>query len=406
MNAVRKRIGARLAIFPPLVWTMLVGTLLMRTAFFMVWPFLAIILKDEFQLTPSQIGTILSTAFCSSAFAGFYAGHVSDRFGRQSVMHVGCGGAIAAYMLLAVAPSVAWYTVGAFLVGFSRSVLEVPTRAVIADCLADQHRRDLAFHVRYFLINVGGAVGPVLGLVFGLAARQQTFWLTVAAYATFAMAAALAFRRHPEGPHLRSARSTTVSGAIRVLAADRAFLLLVLAMVMIMFAYAQQESTLIQYVSAEAGTDAVPLVTALLVTNALTVVCFQFPLLRATAALDPFVRSYTGLAAFALAFALYPLLPVSSVGLWIGVTWLLSVGEAVLFPTLQLQIDRLAPAHLKGSYFGAAGLSSIGFGLGPVAGGLMLQHGGGPLTFLLTSAAVIAAGFCCRMARREAAATR
>lgn len=36
----------RLPSFPPLVWVVLVGTLLTRMAFFMVWPFLAIILRS------------------------------------------------------------------------------------------------------------------------------------------------------------------------------------------------------------------------------------------------------------------------------------------------------------------------------------------------------------------------
>lgn len=40
---------------------------------------------------------------------------------------------------------------------------------------------------------------------------------------------------------------------------------------------------------------------------------------------------------------------------------------------MSVQIDRLAPAHLKGSYFGAASLYSAGFALGPLVGGWLLS---------------------------------
>ena len=79
---------------------------------------------------------------------------------------------------------------------------------------------------------------------------------------------------------------------------------------------------------------------------------------------------------------------------------MLSVGEAILFPTLQLQVDRMAPAHLRGSYFGAAGLSGLGFGAGPFVGGLLLEYAGGPATFWVTACAVIAGSACYWQASR------
>lgn len=398
MSAVRRRVREGWDVFPPVVWTMLLGTLMVRAAFFMVWPFLVIILERQFQLSPSQIGGILGTAFLSSSLVGFYSGNLSDRFGRQPVMLAGCVGAMAAYGLLAVASSVAAYTVAAFLAGLSRAVIEAPSKAVIADFIERQRTRDLAFHARYFLINVGGAVGPLMGFGFGLSAMQAAFWVTAAAYALFAGAVVAAFRWTPERAHIAGRNATSLADAVRILRMDRSFLLLLLAMVLTMFAYAQQESTLIQHVTLEGGGLAVSLITALVVTNAVTVVIFQFPLLRALAGLKPYTRTYIGLTLFAVAFAGYAFLPVDSLLPWVGVTWVLSVGEVILFPTLQLQVDRMAPPHMKGSYFGAAGLSGLGFGFGPFVGGFMLQHAGGPFTFWVTALCSVLAGVCCRIA--------
>src|SRR5262245_53738868 len=66
----------KLPTFPLLVWLLLAGTLLTRTAFFIVWPFVAIILQQRFQLAPSEIGIILGSAALASSVTGFYLGNL------------------------------------------------------------------------------------------------------------------------------------------------------------------------------------------------------------------------------------------------------------------------------------------------------------------------------------------
>jgi GNAT superfamily N-acetyltransferase len=61
---------------------------------------------------------------------------------------------------------------------------------------------------------------------------------------------------------------------------------------------------------------------------------------------------------------------------------------------LNIQVDRMAPDGLKGSYFGAAALSGLGFGVGPFVGGALLQYVGGPWTFTITAVTVGACALC------------
>lgn len=396
-----RRPSGSLPELPSVVWTVLGGTLLTRTAFFMVWPFLAVILGRDYRLSPSQIGSILGSAFFGSAIAGFYAGNLSDRFGSRVIMIAGSSMAVAAYAALAVATSVWAYGAGAFLVGLSRAVLEAPGKALIADHVPDIRARELAFHLRYFLINLGGAVGPLLGLVFGLSARQPTFWIAATTYAVFAVLIAGALRADPAPNAVARRQHAGLRRAIDVMRRDRTFLLLVAAMFLSMSAYAQQESTLIQYISGASPLLGVRIVTALLVTNGLTIIVFQFPLLRLLATTGLYARIYLGLTLFGAAFVAYAFLPVAHLWPWVIATWVLSVGEAILFPTIQLQVDRLSPEGLKGSYFGAAGLSGLGFGFGPLVGGFLLERVGGGHTFLITAASTAACAGCYRAASRR-----
>jgi MFS family permease len=388
--------------FPPLVWMTLGGTLLTRTAFFMVWPFLAVILTRDYHLSAARVGGIIGSAFFTGGLVAFYSGNLSDRFGRRAVMTTGCVSAVMAYATLAMAQSVAAYATGAFLVGITRGALEAPGTALIADCIEAPRTRQLALHARYFLINVAGAVGPFIGVVFGLSAKQPSFWITAAVYAGFAVILNWSFSRTPMAVHPDARKHASLRKAIAVLRGDHQFLLLVAANFLVMSAYAQVESTLIQYISRAEHRDAVGLVATLLATNALTIVTFQFPMLRLLHRYGLYERTYASLVLFGAAFLAYALLPVHATVPWVIATWVLSLGEAVLFPTLQLQTDSMAQAHLRGSYFGAASLGGLGLGIGPAIGGWLLGRFGAGVTFGLTAVSVSIAGLCYRQSHRRA----
>ena len=389
--------------FPALVQILLAGTFLTRTAFFMVWPFLAVILLRDFHLSPSQIGSILAGASIAGSLMGFYFGNLSDRFGRRNIMIAGCLGSVVAFAMLATAHSVLWYTIGAILVGLCRSAIESPGSALMSEAIEEQSARELAFHARYFLANVGGAVGPLMGFALGLAAQQTTFSLTALAYLAFAGALVIGFRWTPETLSPDAKEEARLSKVVRTLRYDHRFLMLIVASFLAYAAYAQLESTLVQYLNLAGNKAGVGLVTALVATNGLTIIVFQFPLLRLLRPYDLYVRIYAGLTLFAGGFVSYVFMPMNSYPGWILGTWIVSMGEAILFPTLNLQADRMASGRWRGSYFGAMTLSNLGFAAGPLIGGAMLQLVGGPKTFALTVLIILSGGLSYWQSSRMAA---
>jgi MFS family permease len=66
-------------------------------------------------------------------------------------------------------------------------------------------------------------------------------------------------------------------------------------------------------------------------------------------------------------------------------TIVLSLGELIVFPTFSVKIDRLTPDDLRGSYFGAGNLYSLGSAVAPLLGGALLQYLGGPGLFAVLS---------------------
>jgi len=181
------------------------------------------------------------------------------------------------------------------------------------------------------------------------------------------------FSRHQPSISEDQKAAAGLAKAWLVLKKDKAFQLLVIANTLIMTCYGQFEATLVQYLGLVRPGDAVGLYATLVMVNAATILIFQFPMLALLRNIQLHNRIYLSLALFALGFSAYAWLPQQLASAWILATLIMSVGESVLFPTLNIQIDVMAPQHLRGSYFGANAISSFGFSLAPALGGLMLE---------------------------------
>ena len=77
--------------FTPLVWIVILGTFMVRTSYYMVWPFLSILLYREYDLSATFIGLLLGGSMALSTLGSFYGGWLSDRFGRRSILLAGSG---------------------------------------------------------------------------------------------------------------------------------------------------------------------------------------------------------------------------------------------------------------------------------------------------------------------------
>ncbi len=131
-------------------------------------------------------------------------------------------------------------------------------------------------------------------------------------------------------------------------------MLFILANLLMMLVYAQVESPLIQYLTRAGAPEVETLVALLVATNALTIITLQFPLLHLTRRWRVSLRLQFSILLMASAQVLFALSSPALLWPWLVAVFLLSVGEAVLFPLFNVLIDEMAPAHLKGSYFGPA----------------------------------------------------
>ena len=383
----------RLKQFPRLMWILLFGSFITRGSYYMVWPFLAVILYERFALSATEVGLILSTAAVVSVFVSFIGSSLSDRFGRHQLMYVSGALYIISFSLLAEVNSIQGYTVVITLCSIATSLWRPLTSALIGDIIDDDKTRELAMQSLYFAVNVGCAIGPLLGVWFGLTGEQSSFYITAMAFAFLLVLLAWGFNHQKKisaaknEKELNSAAKKSTHNfqqTMRVLLKDKLLQCLILANILCMFIYAQMDSSLIQYLTRAKVPNLLALISSIIFTNAVVIISSQFVLLKLMARLSIVHRIQIGL--------LLLLLMVSQVWLannsltffwgWIGAIVVMSLAEAILFPTMNVHIDRLAPKHLRGAYFGAASFYDFGFAIAPLGGGIILDHFGGFWLFI------------------------
>ncbi|WP_078083629.1 MDR family MFS transporter [Microbulbifer mangrovi] len=364
---------------PPLIWIVLIGSFFGRGTYFMVWPFLAILLHEKFALGPGNIGVILSVSAMASAVLGFYVGAMSDRYGRRNILILGTAINAVAFFILAVAESLSTFVLSITLCSIGRAIWEPPAGALFGDLIPNKKCRELALQFRYFLINVGAALGPIVGVWAGIGAQQSTFGLTGVSYLLLCLAFIWAFSYSVAGKHASAQKhaETSFASTVQVLRQDRVFLVVVFANILALFIYAHMDTSLVQYLTQMQAPALVGLISSMILVNALTIVLLQFPLLRLMRALCVNNRMMVGIIILAAGQIWFALNPIDWLYGWLGATFIVSVAEAILFPNMSVQVDRMAPSHLRGSYFGASSFYSLGWSSAPLAGGFIIEWAGG-----------------------------
>ncbi len=368
----------------------------------MVWPFLAVILYEKFALTATQVGFILSTAAIVAVLVSFVGSALSDRIGRHQMMYISGILYVISFATLAQVDSISGYIIVISLCSIATALWRPLVSALIGDIIDEVETRELAMQSLYFIVNVGCAVGPMLGVWLGLTGQQSSFYITAGAFAFLLVILYWGFAQHNAigAQVLQRQPTTTVSEAVKnnkagaknptrgvreilsVLKADKLFQCLIFANILCMFIYGQMDSSLIQYLTRAQAPDFLTLISSMIFTNALVIISTQFILLRLMSHLSLIARIQIGLLLLACSQIWLAMNPLSLFWGWIGAIIVMSLAEAILFPTMNVHIDRLAPPHLRGAYFGASSFYEFGFAFAPLGGGIILDQFGGFWLFM------------------------
>ena len=148
----------------------------------LVWPILPALIVE---LTGDAVadaaivyGVLLSVYAVMQFLVGPLVGLLSDRFGRRPVLLISLFALGLDYVILALAPSLAWIVVGRVLAGILGATIAT-ANAYVAD-ITPPEGRAAAFGLIGAAFGVGFTLGPLLGGVLGEIDLRLPFWFAAA----------------------------------------------------------------------------------------------------------------------------------------------------------------------------------------------------------------------------------
>ena len=391
---------------PGVAWLLIAGDGFASIFRFLVMPFLAIYMHAVTGADPAVVGLVIGLGAASNLVASFLLGPLSDRIGRKPSLVWGTAMQVLSLAGFAVAHSLAAFAVLQVLGGLVWALQGPAYMALLTD-LTPEEMRTRVFGFNYWAVNIGAAVGPLIGAVIGAGHAALPF-LIAAASQVVLMAALVLFVPKESGEAASGAGSLESLRHMFQGLRHRILFWVFAGTFLANLGYSQIETNLAQYLGLHYAHGA-QLYAYVIAANAITVVVLQ-PIVSRWQEGKPLIVSFAG---GALVYAAANALFIAAVApwAWISINAFFTIGEVLLAPVGQSVIALYAPPDQRATYFALQNvIFGLSFAVGPSLGGLVLGAGGKlglfgsmSLVNLLACAAFLVA-FAPNVARRSRAA--
>ena len=363
-QGTRQTLRGNLRELPSAAWVLVGGSFINRFGSFVV-PFLVLYLRHK-GFGIAQSGAAVAAYGAGEVLAGGIGGYLADRLGRRSTIALSMYSSAAAMVVLSQMHVYVAILALAFVAGLVSEVRRPASLALLVD-LVPRKQRVTVFAVLRLAENLAFAAGIALG---GFLANGSFLWLFLGDAASSVVYGTVALAALPEG-RMSSPGSERERGGYRGVLADRAFVLFLVATLLLAFVYFQQQATLPLHVRDSGLSNAD--FGLLLSVNGLLVLLLELPISSLTMRRPPRQMTALGFLLVGLGFGLtavahtFPLL-ASTVAVW-------TLGEMVAAPVGYAFVADMAPNHMRGRY---QGLYAVVFGaggiLGPAMGTYLFAH--------------------------------
>jgi MFS family permease len=348
----------------------------------MTLSFLAIKLQQSFGLGPAMIGVLLGIGPLVGAIAAPFAGSLSDKVGRKTVLTLTLLSMALAMAGMGIAETILAFCLAQIVAAVAVAINEPVSRALMSDVCPEPMRLKY-FSWRYAAINFGFAVGPLIGIAAG-AASTMLFVIAGVVYALFALALyLLKVPVHQGNEETACAPRISILQSIKTAIRDPRLAFFVGGGTLLVAVYGQWSATLAPYLACN-------------ISGGVEIFAYIVSINGAVVLLgNPFARRFiervgarNAMVIGCLLFLAGELGFLASSGLWSLVLSMaiFTIGEILVVPSEYMLVDGIANDRNRGSYFGAHSFSTVGNFVGPTLGGLMLGAFGGPGMFLLFAA--------------------
>jgi MFS family permease len=382
---------------------------LSRMSLFIVVPFMAIILKDGSVDSTSLIGAVISFGYAGGVLSGLLGGLLTEKYGHTCTVVTSLAFFAAGFLLCLLFPHPLVFALSSFLVNFASNAAEPGLQSIVSALSRGDQVRN-TFTLNYTMINVAGAVAPLVGTfcVFYLSS-QSAFGFSFGMSLLLLVGAVCVF-----GWNLWNVGSVGAGGhevrarhLLALLREDSRFMAFCGFVLLINMFYYQVFPLIAQYLddvfaSRDGGFTVLHdyalkigfdehvkfgrLVYGLLLfENAVMVIAAQLffmPLLNRLTNESALLGGSVLIAASYFLFAWGG----NSIARYVVAMAVLTVGEVLSLPRVSIMTDALAQSEKRGIYFGTTkSVRALGLAVGPALSGVVYDRVGHGPTWTLFS---------------------
>ncbi|CNH96447.1 MFS transporter [Yersinia mollaretii] len=381
--------------FPSRVTNLLIASLVLTIGRAVTLPFITIYLAEHFHLSPDKVGLVLGASLTLGIIVSLYGGYLVDKFNKKRLILLAIMIFSATFFALPWVEHPAWIILILALLNCAYSVYAIAIKACFADWLP-VNERIKAFSANYTLVNVGWAVGPALGFLVVNIGPQVPFIISGAL--ALLVAITLKFRISSADMSLSSPTLTEPAPdfrqTFRILRHDKRLIYFTLGGMFSAIVFGQFSGYLSQYLITVADAQfAYQVIGAVMTVNAVIVITLQYLLSHRMNQQNLMRWLMLGTLFFIIGLFGF-MVAQDSIPLWMLAMAIFSLGEIIVIPVEYLFIDFIAPANLKGSYYGAQNLGQLGGAVNPVLCGFLLAYAAPQMMFyMLIIAAILGLAF-------------
>ncbi len=383
------RMLATIKNYPRTVNLLLSATLLLTLAKAITFPYLVIYLTHHFTLDITQVGLVIGSSLIVGSLLSVYGGFLVDRINSYRLLLWMSVLFVLGFIGTLVAQNIWTFYSCLILINLAYAVIDIAVKAGFASLLPEDARSEV-FSIKYTLTNIGYAVGPFFGAMVAKMDISLPFMLSALLGAGFFL---LYWRWGDRTLTTVDVAQKPVSflAVGRVLLQDRRLVCFTMGGVLSAVVFGQFTAYLSQYlVITTTAQHTYTVISAVLTTNAVMVIALQYVIGRRISHRYLSQWLIFGLSMFMLGLIGFAL--STSVLWWVLAMAVFTVGEIIVFPAEYMFIDRIAPDHLRGMYYGAQNLSNLGAALGPVLCGLVLANLPAHTMFYMLGMFIVAGG--------------
>jgi MFS transporter, DHA1 family, multidrug resistance protein len=350
------------------VVVLLGNTGLMNFGFSMLIPLLALHFTGSLGFTAASIGVVLALRQIAQQGLDLVGGLIADRIGARTSIVIGCFVRAAGFLGIGLSHTFPTLLLWAVVSGIGGAFFDAPSTAALAD-LVSPAKRQSAFAASATMGNVGGTLGPLLGVAllgvdFLIVSIVAAICFVTAGVLTWLVLPATALRGAPSRSGLH--RMPRSQAPLPVLMRDRTFVALTALLAGFWFLWAQLNITVPLRAASIGGARLAGLAFAV---NAAPAIVLQYPVARFIG--KRFIPKHVLTGSLTLCgIGMVVAFAAPDVNVFLAGVLLFALARMVLWPTINTVTAERAPAGMLGAYFGFGALAvALGAGAGQVTGG-------------------------------------